>query len=299
MSVLYAAVCGASDPGIVRSNNEDAFAVLDLSTDELVDVSAGHTMLEVGPRGILLVVSDGMGGEKAGEVASALVIESLREHLTGRGDEGDPAEALRLAVEHANARVFAEAKGHAKQGMGATVVAVLIQGQYAYTAEVGDSRAYVARRNELAQITKDQTYMQMLIDRGAIAIESAKTSQAKNVILQAVGKAQRLLVAQRRLALRGGDRIVLCSDGLFGQVRDDEIHDALASTEFLDEACDDLVALANERGGIDNVTVVIASIAGDLPPARYGEDVADTLETLRAYALEPAAPSEEADYDDD
>jgi serine/threonine protein phosphatase PrpC len=281
---MYVAVSGRTDTGVVRSNNEDAFALLDLSTGERVEV-AGHTLLEVGPRGMLLVVSDGMGGEKAGEVASALVIDALREHLEGDSAEDDMEALLESAALYANEMVLAAAKEHAKHGMGATLTAVLLHKTYACTAQVGDSRAYVLRKGELTQITKDQTYMQVLIDKGALDPEAARRSQAKNVILQAIGKADTLVVAQHRFPVRQGDRLLVCSDGLFSQVTDAEIRDVLAGDELLDEAGEQLVELANERGGKDNVTVVVASLAGDELTAATDGKVADTLETIRAFTL--------------
>jgi serine/threonine protein phosphatase PrpC len=280
------AACGVSDPGSVRSNNEDAYALIDLTSCELVDIDARQRVVEVGARGVLLVVADGMGGEKAGEVASALVIEAVREHFAGAKGWDDPAATLAAAAQHANARVLEAAKEHGREGMGSTLTAVLLKDHFLYTGEVGDSRAYVLRSRELSPITKDQTYIQVLIDRGAVPAEQIKKSTAKNVILQAIGKAPELVVAQRRLALRRGDGILVCSDGLHGQVDENEIRDILLLTESFEEATARLAAAANKAGGKDNATILFATIDDDtLLPKEPGESVASTLETIRQFTV--------------
>ena len=289
-------VCGISDVGVVRSNNEDAFRVVDLTTAASLDTPA-QSDVAVGPRGMLLLVCDGMGGENAGEVASALAVDVISTHLAS-SSEKEPAVALRAAVDHANELVVAAADEPGKKGMGTTAVAVLIRDGEAYTAEAGDSRAYVLRGGALTQITKDQTYVQLLLDQGLMTPETIKGSLAKNVVLQALGKAPELIVAQRRLALRGGDCILLCSDGLSSFVNDAEICGVLTSNLSVDAGCAKLVAMANERGGHDNVTVVMARVGEQLPPPGANESVAETLSTLRAYAVggdDNDAPSDDRD----
>ncbi len=283
-------VSGLTDVGCVRTNNEDAFAVVDLGEGEVLDVVGKQTLVETGPRGLLLVVSDGMGGENAGEVASALVLEATREHLVGAAIEDDAPGALREAIEHAHARVSAAAGEPGREGMGATVIAVLVCGSYAFTAEVGDSRAYLLRRGKLAQLSKDQTHVQVLIDQGLLAPEKAKTSSAKSVVLQACGRADGLVVAQRRVALREGDRLLLCSDGLTGHLEDADIAKILGGAVVLDDACAKLVALAKERGGQDNVTVVAAEVGGSAPAVEAGETIDDCVETLRAFTVTTDPP---------
>ena len=292
------AVCGMTDVGLARSNNEDAFRVVDLGAGDTVDASH-HTLVELGPRGMLLVVCDGMGGENAGEVASALAIEVISSHMASVARDLDGVASLRAAVDHANELVVAAADDPGRKGMGTTVVAVLIRGADAFTAEVGDSRAYVMRGGVLTQITKDQTYVQLLLEQGLLPPDAVKSSVAKNVVLQAVGKAPELIVAQRRLSLRGGDQLLLCSDGLSSFVKDDEIANVLSSSVSLDQACSELIALANERGGHDNITVVTALVgmADAAGVATAGETVAETLTTIRAYAV--GEPSGDADANQD
>jgi serine/threonine protein phosphatase PrpC len=282
-------VAGATDVGRVRTNNEDSFTVLDLGVVDaaVVDVSKQpHASIAMGQRGALLAVADGMGGENAGEVASKMVVDTLRELLAGSGAIKKPADLLREAVEAANARVVEAGVEPKQAGMGATVVALLLVGTAAYTAEVGDSRAYLLRGGKLTQLTKDQTYTSLLVEQGVLTEEDAKKSHAKHVVLQACGKASDIVVAQRRLELRRGDVLLLCSDGLSGQVSDEDVKNVLVSKKVLSDACAELIAKANEHKGDDNVTVVAARVAGlSLPAARADEEVADTVTVIRPYAL--------------
>jgi len=276
-------VYGRTDVGVVRTNNEDAFAVIDLEGGVVVEVGE-QAAVEGSARGVVLVVSDGMGGENAGEVASAIVIESVREHLQGSYDPADPADSLRRALDHANVKVQAGAGEPGREGMGATVIALHVGGTTAYTAEIGDSRAYLFRQGKLHLMSKDQTQVQLLLDQGLLTPDAVKTSRAKNVVLQAIGKLPELVVAQRRLELRRGDRLLLCSDGLTGHVTDAEIAGFLWG-DRLDEACDEMIEKAKERGGKDNITVIVAEVDGPAPPAAPGEAVEQTLTTLRAFEV--------------
>jgi PPM family protein phosphatase len=279
-------VCGATDVGSVRSNNEDALAVVDVTRAEHVDV-ANVASLDAGDRGILLEVADGMGGENAGEVASAVLLEAVGEHLV-QASATDAARALGDAVAHGNARVIEAAAERGRAGMGSTLVAVLIRGGLAYTAEVGDSRAYLLRGARLTQLTTDQTQAQMLVEAGLLTPENAKTSRAKNVLVQACGRVSELVIAQTSIALRQGDRLLLCSDGLTADVSNTEIEHVLATTASLDAACARLLTLAAERGGLDNVTVLVAQLGGALPPPSDEESVGDTMEHLRRFSPDGA-----------
>jgi len=272
-------VWGVTDVGVARKNNEDTFLMVDLSDkSELVHASSS----EVNDKGILLIVSDGMGGENAGEVASAITVASMRDYVLA-GLHDDPGEALAASVVHANMKVIESATAPERAGMGAAVVSVLVRKGVAHLTEVGDCRAYLHRAGTLTQLTKDQTHVQVLIDQGLMTPEAAKKSRAKSVVLQAVGKTEELSVTQRALTLRDGDRLLLCSDGLTVNVTDAEIGEKLGGD--LEGAIESLIALANERGGIDNVTVVIAEATGALAPSRAEEKVTDTLETFREFEV--------------
>ena len=307
-------VAGLTDVGVVRTNNEDAFVVADLDRDAKADV-AKATEFDVKDKGMLLAVSDGMGGEAAGEVASGLVIETLRRVLAtaAASDEvsnSGIAKAVENAVTRANEAVWKEAKDPEKRGMGATLTAVYVQGATAYIAEVGDSRAYLVRGSRIRQMTKDQSFVQLLLDSGALTKEEAEAYPHKNIILQAMGQQEKVSVALGKLALRRSDRLLICSDGLSNKVTPVEMKEAILSGDPLDVVCTKLVALANERGGEDNCTIILAQAEGDgLQPFRDAERVTQTFEVVKegpgAGGLEddkkaakknaPAAPAPKAE----
>jgi serine/threonine protein phosphatase PrpC len=242
-----------------------------------------------------MVVSDGRGGHAAGEVASALVVDSLRSSLGQTDDVVSMQRLIDQAVQRANADVFAAAKNKATKGMGATLTAVLVHGHEAYIAEVGDSRAYVLRQGRLRQMTRDQSFVQLLLDSGAITPEQAKKMPMRNAIVQAMGLEPNVHVAIGRLRLRRGDRLLLCCDGLYNLVSDDDLSRILGE-EDLTSACDRMIDLANERGGDDNVTAVVARIDGDaLPAPILHESVTQTFEVLQEFrGLEVKDPSRTA-----
>ncbi len=272
-----------SHPGRVRKSNEDAFVVANLAAGTVLDAPLRATAMDVVGRGVLLAVSDGMGGHAAGEVASAMVVESLTAML-GQADEDEPPEvSFEDVVQRTNSDVNRAARDRGKEGMGATLTAVLVVDQTAYIAQVGDSRAYVLRRSQLTQLTRDQSFLQMLLDTGALSPDQAQSFTKKNWILQAMGVTNDLKVGLSSLELRNGDRVLICSDGLHGLVGDEDLTKILAGGEE-SSVCDRLIELANERGGSDNITVVVATIAGDdVPEADDEESVDETLEVLAEY----------------
>ncbi len=280
-------VVGRTDVGKVRTNNEDTFVVADLARSTKVDTLSGEKSLDVPTEGMLLAVSDGMGGEQAGEVASALVVESLRRELIEKkGTAGSDAIAKMIdaAVEGANKEVFDASKEPGKKGMGATLTAVFVLKDTAFIAEVGDSRAYLIRGHRIRQMTRDQSFVQLLVDAGAISPDEAKDYPHKNVILQAMGQKPDVKAAIGKLALRRFDKLLLCSDGLSNKVQDTEMREIVEATSSLDDACKKLITLANERGGEDNVTIIIAELSGDdLPPHKGDETVTQTYEIVRDF----------------
>jgi serine/threonine protein phosphatase PrpC len=294
MAVVQMTVFARSDVGRVRANNEDAFTVTDLDTGERIDGATAPTALDVQQRGILLVVSDGMGGHAAGEVASRLVIDSLRKSLTEPGaDISSMQRLIDNAAKRANADVLQAARSGRKKGMGATLTAVLVHHTEAYVAQVGDSRAYILRSGRLRQITKDQSFVQLLLDAGAITPEEARDSPQKNVILQAMGLEPKVQVSIGRLRLRRGDRLLVCCDGLSNMVGDEELAALLVGPDLAD-VCNRMIDLANERGGDDNCTAIVAWLDGEgLPPPLENERVTHTFEVLQdfgATAAKPPAP---------
>jgi len=271
-------VAAKTDLGRTRDHNEDTFLVADLTRGTAeVRVNGG---VSVGPRGILFMVADGMGGAAAGEVASAMAADIVLKHILATWTPSDSLSGdefiarLREAVEDANARIHEYAKEHPDvRGMGTTATVVGIFGARLHLAQVGDSRAYLIRRGETVQLTKDQSLMQRLIDAGELTEEQAAQSERRNIILQALGPDARIRVDLTYQDVSRGDTLVICSDGLSGQVKREEIGRAVAEAADVVAVCDTLIALANERGGPDNITTVVARFEGDgLPEPATAED---------------------------
>lgn len=262
-------VFGKTDVGRTREHNEDCFLVADLSAQRasLLPEVREH---EIGPKGTLLVVADGMGGAAAGEVASEMATEAVYEHLLASwiADKDNTPQQfafrLREAVENANAQIHTYAVEHPDvRGMGTTMTAAGILGDHIYVTQVGDSRAYLIRGKEAIQITKDQSLMQRLVDAGELTEEEAEKSERKNIILQALGPESRIRVDLTYHPIRQGDSVLLCSDGLSGQVSKEEIAELVSKGKNLVTVSSELIALANERGGPDNITVIVARFDGD------------------------------------
>lgn len=286
MPAVKVRVCAQTDVGRARQTNEDACSVTELASGRVIDVSGADRTLDVGAKGVLLALSDGMGGHQAGEVASALVLESLAAELSQDLD-GPIHRQLEEAVHRANRKVHEAAKAADRRGMGATLVAVFIRGAEAYIAEVGDSRGYLLRNGRLRQMTRDQSMVQLLVEQGVLSREDARRAPGKNVILQAVGLAPDVRVAIGRLELRRGDRLMLCSDGVTNQIADDELRQIMTDSGPR-EACETIIALANERGGEDNETVIVADMLGDdLDEPVEFETVTSTFEILQAFEARP------------
>ncbi len=282
MPAVKIVVSALTDVGRARTTNEDAFAMMDLASGTQLDDSGESAAVDVQERGVLLALSDGMGGHQAGEVASALVLESLQKALQS-DSKGPVHEQLEAAVKRANQSVITAARTGNRHGMGATLTAVFVRGGEAFIAEVGDSRAYLLRQGRLRQITRDQSLVQLLVDHGVMSAEEARHAPGKNVILQAVGLNDDVRVAIARLVLRRGDRFLLCSDGVTNAVSDAELLAIMTGTEPR-AACEAMIALANDRGGDDNETAIVADLTGDgLDPADEFETVTSTYEVLQAY----------------
>ncbi len=270
-------VFAKTDLGKTRDHNEDSFLVADLTRG---DASLQPTVREheLGPRGTLLVVADGMGGAAAGEVASEMATKTIYEQLKKSWSSETELTAQRFAarlkeaVETANGHIHAYAKAHPEvRGMGTTTTAVGALGDHLYLTQVGDSRAYLVRDGVAVQLTKDQSLMQRLVEAGELTEEEAAQSERRNIILQALGPDPKVKVDLTHQDLRRGDVLVLCSDGLSGLVKKEEIAAIAGKEQDLAVACDKLIALANDRGGPDNITVVIARFEGEGLPANTPE----------------------------
>jgi PPM family protein phosphatase len=265
---ILASVFGKTDRGRTRDHNEDTFLVADLSTGNasLMPEVREH---EIGPRGSLFMVADGMGGAVAGELASEMAADLIYRHLATAwaSDPDSSAERfafrMREAVLLANARIYAYAREHPEvRGMGTTVTAAGVYGEDLYLTQIGDSRAYLVRNGTAIQLTKDQSLMQRLVDAGELTQEEAEQSERRNIILQALGPDPQVKVDLTHQKLRRGDTLIICSDGLSGLVRREEFAEQVGEHPDLSSLCSALIDLANERGGPDNITVVAAHFAG-------------------------------------
>ncbi len=282
-----------SDVGRVRRGNEDNFLLLDLASQQAWTGTDGSEnpaemrKLEIGDKGLVLVVSDGMGGALAGDVASRMAIDSVREVLIGNDGEGcapdsSLVDCLKHATMQANRAIHYKSLEDSRcSGMGATLTGAAIRHDKLDLIQVGDSRAYVMRGDQIRLATKDQSLVQQLVDVGQISEEEAETHMFRNVILQALGAQTELTPATARIQLREGDVLLLCSDGLSGKLRNEEIGRIVAeSTADLRAACAALVAEANNRGGEDNITVVLARFSGEELQDAGGDKITVELPAL-------------------
>jgi PPM family protein phosphatase len=210
------------------------------------------------------------------------------------------AYRLKEAVEMANQQIHEYAKAHLEvRGMGTTTTAAGVFERALYLTQIGDSRGYLIRRGRIAQITKDQSLMQRLVDAGELTEEEAAVSERRNIILQALGPDPHVKVDLTRQELRRGDMLVMCSDGLSGLVKKEEILGIVTQATDLVTACKELIALANERGGPDNITCIVARFGGDLPEPDGSEalghqvypllDTESTTEPVPVYKPEDPA----------
>jgi protein phosphatase len=232
---------GASDPGCVRSNNEDYFLVV--------------------PAIGLYLVADGMGGAQAGEHASRLAAETVQQAVQQNGKAMD-SDGLVVAFGRANQRVMDAAAGNPDmEGMGTTLVAAVENNGDLLIASVGDSRVYTFENGSLQTITEDQTWVNEVGRRLGIDEENLKTHPMRHVLTMAIGVSENLRVHTHRIKPSPGMLILLCSDGLHGVVGEDEMKKALASSASLEATSKELISLARSRGGPDNITAVLLRAA--------------------------------------
>lgn len=284
-----------SDVGRVRRGNEDNFLLLDLSTARTWSGSDGAEnpsdmrQFAIGDQGLILVVSDGMGGALAGDVASRMAIEAVRDVLMGEKADGagcapdsSLVDCLKHATMEANRNIHYKSLEDSRcSGMGATMTGAAIKGDKLDLVQVGDSRAYVIRGQHIRLATKDQSLVQQLVDVGQISEEEAETHMFRNVILQALGAQTELTPATARIQIRQGDTLLLCSDGLSGKLRNEEIRQIVSDAQDdLAGACKALVDEANDRGGEDNITVVLARFSGEELSEATGDRITIELPPL-------------------
>jgi serine/threonine protein phosphatase PrpC len=254
-STIRLRAAAMTDVGRVREHNEDSLLAVEYIRDSMIEPAQSH----------LYVVADGMGGAEAGEMASAIAVETIRSYIESRletasRDAANGADMLTAALEEANSKIIDYVASHPEsRGMGSTGVCALVTPTDAAVAWVGDSRAYLLEGAALRQVTKDHSLVQRLVEIGQITAEEAHTHEHKNVITRSLGARQSGPAGAEALALKlkRGDKLMLCSDGLTAHVMDPEIRDILGRNADPFDAARELVVAANAGGGTDNISVIV------------------------------------------
>ncbi|MEB3225680.1 MAG: Stp1/IreP family PP2C-type Ser/Thr phosphatase [Synechococcus sp.] len=236
---------GQTDPGLVRSANQDSYYC--------------------DPEGRYFIVADGMGGHAGGEEASRITVETIQQYLDESWNNGEATEnLLKTSIIKANEAILADQlENPARQDMGTTVVLVLFQGDRAWRAHVGDSRLYSFQGDTLIQVTGDHTWVSQAVLSGDITAEQAKVHPWRHVLSQCLGRKDLSMIEIEPLDVRNGDRLLLCSDGLTEEVDDSEIQFILSANDDLDQAAANLIETAKDNGGSDNVTVILVQVNAD------------------------------------
>jgi protein phosphatase len=248
----------ATDVGQVRTGNEDSIICEPLESALVAE------------RGLFCAVADGMGGHAAGEDASSMAVQVARDTFYAATAGSDPMEALRIAVTKANASVYEAGAGKTgRDHMGTTLTAAVMFNRRVVVGHVGDSRAYLVRDETISQISKDHSWVAEEVEAGRMTPEQARVNPRRNIITRALGLRPDVEVDAYEAHLEPGNVVVICSDGLHGLVSEEEIVSYVRRLRPVD-AVDALVQLANERGGPDNISVVVARVLGD------EQDEADT-----------------------
>ena len=271
-------IFGQTDRGRVRPHNEDSFLVAELRRSLVIqstslNLPADHSSLG-DVLGFMLLVADGMGGHAAGENASRAVAETMFEYTRGTIPcfyrlpvlhPEDLRKELVCALEKCGERLRSDVEVYPeRKGMGTTLTLAYLIWPELYVMHVGDSRCYLLRDGELTQITKDHTYAQQFIDEGLMSAEQARGSTWDNTLWNVVGSGEQHPTAElHRLTLESGDRLLLCSDGLTKHVPQAAIKERLLSHNSAAECCAELIRHANQGGGTDNITAVVARIRSE------------------------------------
>lgn len=289
MSEVKIKLAAGTNVGLIRQNNEDNFVVSsDLSTSEWLIPQAGP-YADLGEFGALLVVADGMGGANAGEVASAIAVETIQEKFTSEqlkdvnNDDKDIQEFMKEVVKQADLNIYNHSKEDVStRGMGTTIVMAWILGDKAYVCWCGDSRCYVLNKQHgLIQLSKDHSYVQELVDKGQLNPELMHDHPLSNVITRCLGDVEKRAEPETRIyQLHNGDIIMLCSDGLCGICHDDVILDTMIKYHEDPMECkNELISVALSAGGYDNVTIALANIRTDEEPKEEQQAAEEKEET--------------------
>ena len=254
-ATLKVVACLRTDAGCQREVNEDSVRYVKPNDPEL---SAS--------RGELAIVADGMGGALAGEVASRIAVEAVARAYYEKA--GEAQRALKLAFIEANRQLYkASISDESLRGMGTTCTALVLREGTAFAAYVGDSRLYLLRRGQIYLMTEDHSAVMEMVKHGVITMQEARHHTDKNIILRALGVAPAIEVAtwESSLQLQDGDQYLLCTDGLYDVVEDEEIKEVMSCAPDPQDSCGRLIALARERGGPDNITAAIIALRSARP----------------------------------
>ena len=246
-------VAGLSDVGCQRDNNEDSYLYWEPAADQ-----------EFHQKGRLAVIADGMGGYEGGLEASRLAVETIRE-VYDKVVQDDPRAALREAFAEAHQRIQSYAMQHPElHGMGTTCTALVVRGRQLYFAHVGDSRLYLVRGARISRLTRDHSYVGRLVESGIVRAEDAERHPQRHILTAALGAGTEVAVdgEENGMALQDEDHLVLCTDGLWGVVSEEEL-ETEARKNAPAECCAALVKLALERGGPDNITVQVLRVLAE------------------------------------
>lgn len=276
---VYVIAFGQSNIGLVRTNNEDSFLLADLTRDVFTTTPSALNRV-VGEKGSLFIVADGMGGARGGEVASRMAVELVPQELSEQLKRARPLNrqafvmALKKSVEDTNLVIYQEShRNEGLRGMGTTLTAAGVYDGAIFFAQVGDSRGYLVRNSSIVQMTQDQSLVAHLVASGALSPEAVKTHPKRNVILQALGVRRGVDVVLSFDELKRGDRLILCSDGLSGKAEAEELNEVLEICPGSQEACQQMITIARERGGEDNITVIVAKFDGEGLPLSSPQEV--------------------------
>lgn len=234
------------------------FSKTDIGRKRKLNQDAVYTSEQpVGNLKNLFLVADGMGGHNAGDYASKMTLETMVEHIAG-SRETNPAKILEDAIAAANTLVRNMAGQNPElEGMGTTVVAASCEGETLHVANVGDSRLYIIREGKIHQVTRDHSWVEEMVRRGGLGREEARNHPDKNIITRAVGAEDTVKIDFFTVGLEEGDMILMCTDGLTNMLEDEEILNILKISRDIVEMAEELVRAANEKGGRDNISVIL------------------------------------------
>jgi len=263
---LLAEIFGSSNVGLIRHDNQDSFMIANLETGDIATMSA-PAVVSVHTAPFILIVADGVGGAASGALASSIATETILSELhrwwhkvPKRTPESIEA-ALKRGIDVANKAIYQKSNSSPEHhGMGTTTTLALVLDGEAFIAQVGDSRAYLVRKGVAKQITKDQSFVQRLIDAGRMTQKEAAQSEHRNIILQALGPEEKVVTDLYRCKLENDDLLVLCSDGLSNQVSAEDIGRITRGAGRPEEICEALIEEAMHTGAPDNVTIIAARL---------------------------------------